>query len=66
MGAIYDKVLDTGKQVLAYKPVRVTLVLITYASSKGSDETPNMRSLTRAFMPRIHKEGVKMEALTKI
>ena len=32
MGAIYDKVLDTGKQFLAYKPVRVTLVLIVYAS----------------------------------
>ena len=66
MGAIYDKVLDTGKQFLAYKPVRVTLVLITYASSEGSGETVHMRSLARAFMPRIHKEGVKIEALTKI
>ena len=66
MGAIYDKVLDTGKQFLAYKPVRVTLVLITYASSEGSGETVHMHSLTRAFMPRTHKVGIKMESLTKI
>ena len=36
--------------------------LIAYASSKGSDETAQMRCLVRTFVDRKHKEETLMKA----
>ena len=38
-----------------FEPVHEILVLVTSASSQGSDKTVPLHSLTRAFASRIHK-----------
>ena len=44
---------------------QLILVLITYTTSKGSDEPTHLHSLLRAFAACIHKVGTWIEALTK-
>ena len=43
--------IDEGSAIF-YRPVQESLVLVAYASSKGSGETAHLRSLDRAFENR--------------
>ena len=53
------------KFISLYGPRQANLVLITYASSKGSGEPAHPRSLARTFAARSYKQWAKRNLQTE-